>query len=197
MARPIEFNRSQAVNRAMVLFWQKGYQATSLTDLLLRMEISRSSFYSAFGDKRTLFVECLDLFALRTNELIARAGTETAPLEVLQKFFDQHSSGTRAARKPDKAKPHWGCMLINTIVEMAGVDEALAQHASEHLDKMQVSFETSLQRAGASTLQAKEYAALLMLFNQGIRVSSRRRITDSQLHQSIALTFGLIRRAIA
>lgn len=196
MARPIEFNRSQAVNRAMVLFWQKGYQATSLTDLLSQMEISRSSFYSAFGDKRTLFVECLDLFAQRTNESIEKTCTETAALDGLQNFFDRHFSGTQAARKPDKAKPHWGCMLINTIVELAGVDQSLTKHASAHLDAMQSIFETSLKRAGASALQAKEFAALLMLFNEGIRVSSRRRIPESQLDQSIAITFGLIRRAI-
>ena len=46
MPRPIEFDRSKAVNRALVLFWQKGYQATSLSDLLETTNISRSSYYA-------------------------------------------------------------------------------------------------------------------------------------------------------
>ena len=54
MARPLEFNRSQATNQALVLFWRKGYQASSLADLLAAMGIARSSFYAAFTDKRTL-----------------------------------------------------------------------------------------------------------------------------------------------
>ena len=74
MPRPIEFDRSKAVNRALVLFWQKGYQATSLSDLLETTNISRSSFYAAFTDKRIFYIECLDLFAERTLELLQTEG---------------------------------------------------------------------------------------------------------------------------
>ena len=84
MSRPIEFDRPKAVNRALVLFWRKGYQATSLTDLLETMDIGRSSFYAAFKDKRTSNIECLDLFADRTFHLLqiaryARGGRSLAP----------------------------------------------------------------------------------------------------------------------
>ena len=70
MARPIAFNRPKAVNRALLMFWRKGYQATSLADLLEAMHISRSSFYAAFIDKRSFFIECLDLWAARTMHLL-------------------------------------------------------------------------------------------------------------------------------
>ncbi len=54
MARPIEFDHHQALDKALLLFWRKGYQATSLADLVEFMGISRSSSYSAFQDKRSL-----------------------------------------------------------------------------------------------------------------------------------------------
>ena len=95
MPRPIEFDRSKAVNRALVLFWQKGYQATSLSDLLETTNISRSSFYAAFTDKRIFYIECLDLFVERTLELLQTARAEKPPVEALENFFKRNFMGMK------------------------------------------------------------------------------------------------------
>lgn len=194
MARPIEFDRPQAVNRALVRFWRKGYQATSLADLLAAMGIGRSSFYAAFTDKRSLFVECMDLFSVRTLDMLQRARAEMPPVDALQSFFERNFIGARGA---GAVRDHWGCMLVNTVLEMSGVDEELAARASDHLGEMQHVFQAYLQDAGAAPERAEELAAMLMLFNEGIRVSSRRRLPDVQHLQPIATTFRLIRSAIA
>jgi TetR/AcrR family transcriptional regulator, transcriptional repressor for nem operon len=173
MARPIGFDRSQAVNRALALFWRKGYQATSLADLLEAMDISRSSFYAAFSDKRSFFIECLDTWAARTLDLLQRGRAEMPPIDALQNFFERKFIGAR------RAKGHWGCMLVNTVGEM------------------QRFFQACLQDAGATPARAEELAAMLMLFNEGIRVSSRRRLPDAQHLQPIATTFRLIRGSLA
>ena len=191
MARPIEFDRSQAVNKALVLFWRKGYQASSLADLLGAMGIGRSSFYAAFTDKRSLFIECLDLWAARSLELLQRDRAELPPLDALQSFFERSFIGGRSA------KANWGCMLVNTVLEMADVDDELAARASDRLVEMQRIFQACLQDAGAAPERAEELAAMLMLFNEGIRVSSRRRLPDAQHLQPIAATFRLIRSAVA
>ncbi|MEI6028223.1 MAG: TetR/AcrR family transcriptional regulator [Betaproteobacteria bacterium] len=191
MARPIEFERLQAVNRALALFWRQGYQATTVAELLQTMGIGRSSFYAAFTDKRTFFIECLDLWAARTLDLLQRARTERPPVDALQDFFERSFVGTRGA------KAHWGCMLVNTVLEMAGVDDELAARASHHMGEMQSVFQACLLDAGAAPARAEELAAMLMLFNEGIRVSSRRRLPEAQHLQSIAVPFRLIRSAIA
>ena len=193
MSRPIEFDRPQAVNRALVLFWRKGYQATSLTDLLETMGIGRSSFYAAFRDKRIFFIECIDLFSDRTLHLLQDARSQMPPLEALENFFQRNFVGMKGTVE----KKNWGCMLVNTILEMAAVDDALSKHASYHLNKLERGFRDLLEEAGALPKQAQELAAVLMLFNQGIRVSSRRRLTDAQHLQSIDTTFRLIRIALA
>ena len=190
MARPLEFNRSQATNQALVLFWRKGYQASSLADLLAAMGIARSSFYAAFTDKRSLYIACLDLFASRTLDLLQRARAELPPLDALQRFFERNFVGAR------RAKGHWGCMLVNTVLEMAGVDEELAGRASKHLDAMQGVFQSCLEDAGATPARAEELAAMLMLLIEGTRVSSRRRLPDAQHLLPIVTTFRLIRSAI-
>jgi TetR/AcrR family transcriptional regulator, transcriptional repressor for nem operon len=191
MARPIAFDRPQAVNRALSLFWRQGYQATTLAELLQTMGIGRSSFYAAFTDKRTFFIECLDLWAARTLDLLQRARTERPPMDALQDFFERSFVGARGA------KAHWGCMLVNTVLEMAGVDDELAARASHHMGEMQRVFQVCLLDAGATPARAEELAAMLMLFNEGIRVSSRRRLPEAQHLQPIATTFSLVRRAIA
>ena len=194
MARPIEFDRPKAVNRALALFWRKGYQATSLADLLAAMDISRSSFYAALTDKRSLFIECLDLFSARTLEMLHQARAEMPPVDALQSFFERNFVGAHGA---GAVRGHWGCMLVNTVLEMAGVDDDLAARASHHLGEMQRIFQACLQDAGAEPVRAEELAAMLMLLNEGIRVSSRRRLPDAQHLQPIATTFRLIRSALA
>jgi TetR/AcrR family transcriptional repressor of nem operon len=194
MARPLEFDRSKAVNRALVLFWRQGYQATSLADLLAAMGIGRSSFYAAFGDKRSLFLECMDLFSARNHEMLQRARARMPPLDVLQSFFEGKLVGGRSA-VPERRS--WGCMQVNTVLEMAGVDDELSARASHNLSRLQRYFRACLEDAGAAPARAEELAAMLMLFNEGIRVSSRRRLPDAELQKSIATTFQLIRSALA
>ncbi|WP_397421561.1 TetR/AcrR family transcriptional regulator [Phenylobacterium sp.] len=191
MARPIEFDRPEVVKRAMALFWRQGFQATSLVDLVAAMGISRSSFYAAFGDKRRLFVECLDLFARRTIDLLERARAEMPPADALQAFFEPDFMGAWGARN------QWGCMLVNTVLEMAGVDDDLAAHASRHLDRVERLFRTFLQDAGATPALAEDLAAMLMLLLEGVRVSARRPTPGAARLQPIATTFRLVRNAIA
>ncbi len=100
------------------------------------------------------------------------------------------------ARGTGAVKGHWGCMLVNTVLETAGVDDELAARASHHLDEMQRVFQACLQEAGAAPARAKELSAMLMLFNEGIRVSIRRRLPDAQHLHPIATTFRLVRSAI-
>ncbi len=194
MARPIEFDRPKAVNRALVLFWRKGYQATSLADLLAAMGISRSSFYAAFTDKRSLFVECLDLFSARSLAMLQSARAAMPPVDALQSFFEHNFAGAHGA---GTVRGHWGCMLVNTVLEMAGVDDPLAARASDHLGEVQRFFRACLEEAGAAPEQAEELGAMLMLLMEGARVSSRRRLPDAQQLQPIATTFKLVRNALA
>lgn len=191
MARTLEFDRKLALDEALVLFWRKGYQATSLADLLEAMAIGRSSFYAAFVDKRSLFVECLDLFAQRTQDIVTRGRVELSPLDALQRFFVRGFAGTR------RAKPEWGCMLVNTVLEMKGVDDDLSARASTHMDEMHALFERCLLEANCPPDRAAALADWLMLINGGLRVTSRRPLAPERQLASITTTFDLLRRELA
>ncbi|MDP3869995.1 TetR/AcrR family transcriptional regulator [Phenylobacterium sp.] len=190
MARPLEFDRDAALDRAMRVFWRQGYQAASLPDLLAEMGISRSSLYAAFGDKRGLMLECLDLFAHRTLQILARARAGQPALAALRQFFD------RSVVDPPGGKADWGCLLVNTVLEMAGVDDGLSAHAAVRLAQVQGRFEDCLRDAGCTPAQADELAAFLMLVNQGLRVSSRRAQPLQARRDQIATTFRVLSAAI-
>ena len=186
MARTLEFDRSAAMNRALVLFWRKGYQAASLSELLEAMDIGRSSFYATFADKRSLYVECLDLFGKRTKDVLLRARETHPPLDALRRFFEYTATEQRDQR------PEWGCMLVNTVLEMAGVDDGLSARASDLLAAVQAEFERCLSDAGLAPERSAALASFLMLFNEGVRVSSRRKVSRRQQLSDIDTTFRMI-----
>lgn len=70
LGRPIEFDPEKALDAAVDVFWCKGYEATSMSDLLTAMKLSKSSLYQSFGGKRQLFTRCLTRYQERfTSEL--------------------------------------------------------------------------------------------------------------------------------
>ena len=191
MVRPLEFDRAAARDQALALFWDKGYQAGTLAELLDVMGIGRSSFYAAFGDKRGLFIECLDEFAERAHAVLERARREHPPLQALRHFFEN------VGRQAPRSRGHLGCMLINTVLEMAGVDEDLVSRANKHLLDMEASFAACLRAAGCAAPRAAELAAMLTLVNEGVRVSNRRRMSAAQQLAPIRTTFDLIARELS
>mgnify|MGYP001827607707 CR=1 FL=1 len=173
MARKLEFDRDQALDQALKLFWQRGYAATSLPELLDVMQIARSSFYSSFTDKRTLFLECLDRFGERTCHILTAAPAELSPLGKIRHFFEQTIVGT-----PRHRLAH-GCMMVNTVLELAEVEPELKSHAQRQLDAVQRQFERLLNLAVdcgqlSPDRDTEQLAEVLMTLNLGIRVQSRK-----------------------
>lgn len=190
MARTLEFNKTAALNKAIVLFWRKGYQAASLPDLLEAMDISRSSFYATFGDKRSLYIECLGIFGKRTKDFLLKARDAKAPLDALRSFFENTVAEQRGQRT------EWGCMMVNTVLELADVDDEISARAGRLLADMQIEFERCLRDSGMVPERATSFASFLMQFNEGIRVSSRRRVSREQQLLDIDTAFRLIGSAV-
>ena len=80
MARTVEFNECEIIDKAMNVFWEKGYQATSMQDLVDAMQINRSSIYNTFGDKHQLFMKCISSYF------------DNAMLEIKEKVAKQSSA---------------------------------------------------------------------------------------------------------
>jgi AcrR family transcriptional regulator len=123
--RPRGFDREAALEAAMRLFWSRGYEATSISDLIAVMGIAPPSLYSAFGDKKRLFLEAVDRYQAGPGCFAYKALTEepTAEAAVRRLMMDAVRSFT------DPGSPK-GCMVIlsatNCAAESGDIEEALA-----------------------------------------------------------------------
>lgn len=192
MPRPLEFDRERALIAAMKVFWSQGYEATSLSTLLDAMAIARSSFYCSFGNKKTLFVECLELFGQRTRALATGNDNPHAPAtQLIWDFFDA------SVLRPPQARLQLGCLLVNSILELADTQPALSALAAQQLGHIQQHFEQALRSAEINTqwhsrLNAQQAAQYLMLINQGVRVQARKGVARAELWASVENALRLI-----
>jgi TetR/AcrR family transcriptional repressor of nem operon len=172
MARPREFDRDDALQRAMYVFWAKGYAGTSTDDLLQAMSIGRQSMYATFGDKRKLYVEALSRYQqdsarghldrLRSSQS-AIAGIENLLLGLIPVDDDARALG---------------CMGVGSIGEFGITDaelNALRAQSGARVFKALVERLRAAQKAGEidPSLDAKRTAAFLQMTMQGIRVAAR------------------------
>jgi TetR/AcrR family transcriptional repressor of nem operon len=171
MARTREFDREEALDRAMQVFWDKGYEATSLSDLLEAMGIARQSLYDTFGDKHALFLEAL-------------ARYETQRADKLQSCLETAPSVTRAFRElfeqildESESEKRRGCMGVSAVVELAPHDPELAKSIAARQRSLETLFFRALERASergelAPSKDTRALARFLLGAMQGLRVSA-------------------------
>jgi AcrR family transcriptional regulator len=124
--RPRGFDRDEAHESAIRLFWSRGYEATSISDLTQAMDITPPSLYAAFGDKKRLFLEAVERYEQETGCFARRAlmGEPTAELAIRRLLLDAAKSFT------DPKNPK-GCLIAlgatNCAIESTDIFEALAE----------------------------------------------------------------------
>ena len=118
--RPTEFDREEALEKAMGLFWRNGYEATGLTDLTKEMGIGRQSLYNAFGDKHSLYVEAVKSYGNRVVQQFSTTLQQPgSPIGNIRKALE---SVVAFAKSGDNC----GCLLTNSIVELSPHNEEVA-----------------------------------------------------------------------
>ena len=185
MARPREFDSDTVLERAMQVFWTKGYEGASLDDLCGAANLNRSSLYAAFGDKRALFLETIDRYGDRA---VARIETALArPLPVrdalagfLADLIGQIVSG------PGRS----GCFIGNCAAEAARHDRAVAARVRRNLVRIEAVFHDGFERAKArgELLPAADTEALARFFvagTQGLRLVGKA-IADRDMLEDVA-----------
>ncbi len=142
IGRPREFDTELALEAAMQVFWSKGYEATSLSDLIEAMKISKSSFYQTFQNKHQLFQNCItyyqDCFLSDMTDSLEKAKTGRAFIE---KIF--HGMAEKAKPKSDRR----GCLILNCVSEFAQKDPVIAKLITKSIKQMTDVFLAAVKRA--------------------------------------------------
>jgi TetR/AcrR family transcriptional regulator, transcriptional repressor for nem operon len=113
MARPREFDEETVLDAAMRCFWDRGYQATSVRDLVDKTGITGASLYNAFGDKRALYRKALDRYVDRSIADRLQRCAKLAPRKAIGAFLAEILKRSLGDRE------HKGCLLVNAAVEVA------------------------------------------------------------------------------
>ncbi|MFE6136099.1 TetR/AcrR family transcriptional regulator [Bacillus sp. NPDC057893] len=193
MARTREFDEDQVLDAAMQLFWEKGYEATSLSDLTSRMGIQRPSIYSAFGDKKELFEAALRRYTMsRASDTRTRLQSHSSVKEAFSIFFADVVNEEYAG---DLSK---GCFCINTMVELAPHDERFEILTREHQMYLAVIFQETIERGIQSgelevNTDAKSLAQALIVALIGLTVMMKSRPQRSFVDNAIAATLTLLK----
>lgn len=149
MGRPREFDIGEALDRAMDVFWRKGYEGTAIPDLTEAMGINRPSLYAAFGNKQTLFRKVLDRYAERSGTHITEALEKPTAREVLEALLRGSVEMLTSPRNPR------GCLLVQGALTCGEEAESIRRE----LNSRRATIETLLRDRFERSIQAKELPA--------------------------------------
>ncbi|MBT2291386.1 TetR/AcrR family transcriptional regulator [Paenibacillus albidus] len=193
MGRIREFDEEKVLEAAMQLFWEKGYEATSLSDLTSRMGIQRPSIYSAFGGKKELFEAALRKYTnTRASHIRAQLQSNPSVKEAFRAFFESVVDDEYAEN------PRKGCFCINTMVELAPHDEKFEILTREHQMYLSVIFQETIERgieSGELKIEGnpKAVAQALLLSLIGLTVMLKSRPERSFVDNSLEVTLTLLK----
>lgn len=177
----------------MGAFWAKGYESTSLSDLIAATGLHKGSLYQAFGDKHSLFIEALrrylDEMLRRNREALEAAAT---PLDAVRDLA--HALVDLAGEDGDGAR---GCMALNSLVELAPHDPDVRDVLRAHAARMHEGIAALLadaQKAGQvrSDRPPELLASLILTFSWGLAASMKGNASPADAHRLLDAQLELL-----
>ena len=183
--RPRSFDRDEALHRAMMLFWEKGFQATSMSELTAAMGINAPSLYAAFGSKDALYREAMALYeegdGIELGRQIAEAPSARAAIEA---YLMRSAALFTRSGKPA------GCMVVLSVIHGAGTSAQTGAALHDARAEAQAIIEARLRRAVETgelpaTCDPAGIASFYVTVQQGMSIRARDGATLPEL-ESIA-----------
>jgi TetR/AcrR family transcriptional repressor of nem operon len=174
------FDEETAVENAMQVFWEKGFEPASIADLLEGTGLNRGSLYNAFGGKQQLFVKALQKYDRDRQALLAELEALDDPQKAITTFFDI----TLARTVTDQ--DHKGCFLFNTALQINTHDEEVNAIVTNGVREVEAFFRRSIevgQARGAMPIELvpENTAKALLALIVAIRLLGRGVYTESSL----------------
>ncbi|MBS1500814.1 MAG: TetR/AcrR family transcriptional regulator [Bacteroidetes bacterium] len=192
MARTKDFDEDEVLQKAMNLFWLKGYNATSMQDLVDGLGISRSSLYDTYGDKHTLFIRALKRYResaqQKLSKIIDEAPTAREGIRRMLEYTIKELAGDKEQK---------GCFLVNAAVEVAPHDAEVNKMLCENDSRMEEFLFALIQKGqerGEITNKSDAKTLADFIFNniKGMRVTARAVSNKSFFNDMIGLTMSVL-----
>lgn len=190
--RPKIYNEDEVLDRAIGVFWEKGYENASADDLLKAMGIGKGSFYLAFrGGKQELFEKTMKrVVSLHFSEFRQVVASCTDPVKLIKDFF----LSLVGVHSPVGER---GCYFGNALVQISEQHEGLKHMAGTYLDMLASIFEDAMQRGKESGAlhtdrSAEELSLYLLNLWNGVHVTKRMGVEKTQLEKMVRMSLEAI-----
>jgi TetR/AcrR family transcriptional regulator, transcriptional repressor for nem operon len=192
MARTKDFDENEVLNRAMNLFWSRGYNATSMEDLVVGLGISRSSLYDTYTDKHTLFIKALENYQHLGFARMLQTASDPGPAkETVKRLIELATEGLL------EGKQRKGCFIVNAGVEVAPHDKTVNNLICRNDQQMEEIFYQVIQK-GQNSGEIKNHrdarALARFIFNmvKGLQVTAKSISDKSVFDDIIALAVSTL-----
>ncbi|MGW4161672.1 TetR/AcrR family transcriptional regulator [Streptomyces sp. NPDC004788] len=171
MARTKEFDPDAALQAALELFWARGYEATTMSDLVERLGIGRASIYATFGSKHELYVRALDRYReTHDPQLMAELSAPGPALPAVRALVRRFAA--EAATEEVRLN---GCFVTNSAAELGPHDRTVARRVELSWEQIETLLHAALVRARAQGelpegRDPRALARMLLVLMQGLRV---------------------------
>jgi TetR/AcrR family transcriptional repressor of nem operon len=192
MSRPRRFDESEVVDRAMELFWTRGYEGTSVADLTAELGVHPGSLYRTFGDKHALFLRALDRYRQTQAKALAPALLAGGP--VLPKIRAVLVGFIELAAEQERPR---GCLAANSVGELLPGDKDVAVCVAGVLSDVEDGFLQGLRLAArqgeiASDMDLSGWASALTVLVQGLQVVVKADSDPRRLIQGVDTTLAAL-----
>jgi TetR/AcrR family transcriptional regulator, transcriptional repressor for nem operon len=185
VARTRDFDPDRALDAAVDLFWRRGYEATSMADLVEHLGVCRASLYATFGTKHDLYLRALDRYVESSDPDIVEELAQPGPvLPAVRRILERYARDAREREQPR------GCLVVNTAAELLPDDAAAARRVESSWHTLEVAYTSALTRARAqgelpAGSDPRALARFLLVFTQGLRVLGRSKEDPERLDAAV------------
>jgi TetR/AcrR family transcriptional repressor of nem operon len=192
MARTKDFDENVVLTKAIQIFWHKGYNATSMQDLVDALGISRSSLYDTYIDKHTLFLKALESYQragnAKINEIVDQSISSKETVIKLMELATNELTGDKQQK---------GCFMVNAEVEVAPHDQDVSKLVCQNEQQMETAFYQVIKKGQESgEIKNKQDAMVLakFIFNavKGMQVTAKSSPDATSFGNIIKLTVAVL-----
>ena len=185
MPRRKEFDRTKVLDKAMHLFWTRGYEATSISDLCEHMGINRGSLYDTYGSKERLYIEALQHY-LKLNQIELQPDQSTSGIALIKEIFD----GIVETSVNDENRR--GCFIANTITELSPHHQEVADLCEISRNNYEMMFHDLLSHAQQqgeipSERDIRQLARFLVNNVYGLRIMAKTSNDENLLNDIVQI----------
>jgi len=193
MNRPRQYDRDEVLEKATDLFWEKGFEATSMNEMVARSSLNKHSLYSEFGDKEKLFIECIDYYISKSNRVVIDILTKKPlGLRNIEAFFDDRVN--YAASEDCK-----GCLIVNSVTEKEILSKEINLKVKSFITRFKAFFYHCLQAAQdkneiSEDKDCKALADYLVCFTFGLVNIGKNETKKKALRKMVDVALSAVRR---